>query len=183
MHDRKDDLRERLRDAALTLFREQGYERATAAGIAARAGVTERTFFRHFPDKREVLFDGEPFVRDTLVRAIADAPDDAGPLDMLLHGFRAFAPALEGNRPYSKPRQEIISATPALRERELAKIEALTAALAAALRDRGVPDEPARIAARAGMILFVEATYAWLDDSAVSFVDRLDTAARELRRL
>ena len=140
----EDDVRTRLQGAALELFRERGYDRTTAATIAARAGVTERTFFRYFPDKREVLFDGEAMVRAALTTSIADAPAGLGPLDTLLRAFRSFAPMLESKWSYAKPRQDVISATPALHERELAKIAALADALSAALEARGVADLRAR---------------------------------------
>lgn len=180
---KKDDARTRLQAAALELFRTQGYDRTTAAGIAARAGVTERTFFRHFPDKREVLFDGEATVRAALLSSIADAPAELGPLATLFRAFRAFQPMLEDRRSYAEPRHRVIAATPALRERELAKTAALADALADALGARGVADLPAALAARTGMAAFVHATVAWLDDPDVGFGERLDLAFRELRAL
>ena len=183
MPKKDDDARTRLQEAALELFRERGYDRTTAAGIAARAGVTERTFFRHFPDKREVLFDGEARVRAALTASIADAPAGLGPLDTLFRAFRSFQPTLEDNRSYSKPRHEIISTTPALHERELAKIAALADALADALKARGVADLRAVLAARTGMVAFVHATLSWLDDPKVGFGQRIDLAARELKAL
>lgn len=183
MSDGKVDVPTRLRTAALALFRERGYDRTTAAEIAAQAGVTERTFFRYFPDKREVLFDGEAVVRTALVASIVEAPAGLGPLDTLLRAFRSFQSALEDNRPYSKPRHEVISSTPALQERELAKIDALADALSGALRSRDVEPLRADLAARAGMVVFVNATLAWLDDPTTSFGDRIDLAGRELKAL
>lgn len=176
-------MRTRLHGAALELFRERGYDRTTAAEIAGRAGVTERTFFRYFPDKREVLFDGETLVRGALTTSIADAPAGLGPLDMLFRAFRTFQPMLEERRSYAKPRQDIISATPALHERELTKIAALGDALAAALMARGVPELRAVLAARAGMAAFVHATLIWLDDSSVGLGERFDLAFREMKAL
>ena len=176
-------MRVRLQRTALELFREQGYDRATAAEIAARAGVTERTFFRHFPDKREVLFDGESKLRAALTASIADAPDGLGPLDALFRAFRSVQPALEDNRPFSKPRHEVISNTPALREREMAKMAALADALAAALRARGVADLRAVLAARTSMAAFVYATISWLDDPRLGLGEHLDLAFRELKAL
>ena len=178
-----DGLRARLQRAALELFRERGYDRTTAAEIAARAGVTERTFFRQFPDKREALFDGEATLRAALTAAIADAPGGLGPLDTLFQAFRSVLPLLEGNRPYSKPRHEVISSTPALHERELAKLAALADALAAALKARGVADLKAVLAARTGMAAFVPATISWLDDPGSGLAERLDLAFHELKAL
>ena len=180
---REDDVRIRLQRTALELFRERGYDQTTAAEIAARAGVTERTFFRQFPDKREVLFDGEATLRAVLTASIADAPDGLGPLDVLFRAFRSVQPLLESNRPFSKPRHEVISGTPALHERELAKTAALADALAAALRARGVADLPAVLAARTGMAAFVHATVSWLDDPGLDLGERLDLASRALTAL
>ena len=126
-------VRRRLQITALRLYRKHGYDATTAAEIAADAGVTERTFFRHFPDKREVLFDGEDTFRAALAQAITDVPGTAAPLEVLRQAFLAGAVEshLEKNRPYLHPRAELIAATPALRERELAKIASLQDAAAA----------------------------------------------------
>lgn len=175
--------RVRLQQAALDLFRERGYERTTAAEIAARAGVTERTFFRQFPDKREVLFDGGTTLLAALVASVADAPEELGPLDTLFRAFRSVRQALEDNRAFSKPRHEVISSTPALHERELAKMAALADGLAAALGKRNVGDLQAALAARIGMAAFAHATIAWLDDPQLGLGVRFDTAFRELKSL
>ena len=98
--------------AALGLFAERGYDAVSAAEIAARAGVTERTFFRHFASKREVLFDGEAVLREALLAAIATVPIETAPLDTLLCSFHAIIPLLEGNRSFAEPRQDIIERTP-----------------------------------------------------------------------
>src|SRR3954462_5876818 len=95
------EARRRLQQAALELYQERGFDQTTAAEIAARAGVNERTFFRHFPDKREVLFDGEADLRATLTQAVAEAPDGLEPFEVLLHAFRTSARNLEHNRPFS----------------------------------------------------------------------------------
>ncbi|MFA9441782.1 TetR family transcriptional regulator [Uliginosibacterium sp. sgz301328] len=183
MANSRDDVGVRLQQAALGLFRERGYDQTTAAEIAARAGVTERTFFRYFPDKREVLFDGESRLEAALAASIAEAPDGLGALDMLFRAFRSVQSLLEGNRPFSGPRHEIISSTPALHERELAKIAALTDALAEALKARGVPDLQAALAARAGVAAFAHATSCWLEDPSLGLGDRIDLAYRELGEL
>ncbi len=177
------DARVRLQQAAMELFRERGYDRTTAAEIASKAGVTERTFFRYFPDKREVLFDGEAVLRTALTASIADAPSGLGPLGTLFRAFRSVLTLLEANRSFSKPRHEVISITPALHERELAKMAALADALAAALKARGVADLQAVLAARTGMAAFAHATISWLDDPGVGLGERLDLALSELKAL
>jgi AcrR family transcriptional regulator len=177
------EARVRLQQAAVELFREHGYDRTTAAEIAARVGVTERTFFRHFPDKREVLFDGQAVLVNALTASIADAPAGLGPLDTLFRAFRSVTPLLEDNRPFAKPRQEVISTTPALQERELAKLEALSDALALAMKGRGVCELQATLAARTGLAAFAHATVSWLENEEPSLTERLNLAEQALRAL
>ncbi|WP_375451247.1 TetR/AcrR family transcriptional regulator [uncultured Devosia sp.] len=177
------DVRVRLQQSALNLFAERGYERTTAAEIAARAGVTERTFFRHFPDKREVLFDGAAVLLSALTGFIETAPDGLAPLDVLFFAFNAVVPLLEANRHISHPRQEIIAATPALAERELTKHAAMAHALAKLLQLRGVSHLPAELAGHTGMAAFAQATTAWLDDPAIALSERLDLAYVGLKAL
>ena len=175
--------RARLQQAAVELFRQNGFDDTTAAQIAKRAGVTERTFFRHFRDKREVLFDGQAVLEEALTKAIADAPPGTPPLDALFRAFGSILPLIEANRPFSRPRQEVISATPALQERELAKHQALSATLAAALRARGVAGVQAALAAQVGMAAFADATLAWLENEEPGLAERLDLAEKALRSL
>jgi AcrR family transcriptional regulator len=179
----REDARHRLKTAALELYRERGYDRATAAEIAARAGVTERTFFRHFPDKREVLFDGEVELHDALSTAIAEAPDTLGPMEVLLLAFRSIQPMLEDNRPFTEPAREVIARTPALQERQLAKAASTTAAVAAALRRRGVDANLATLAAGTGMAVFGHAARAWFEEPSLSLGIHLERAFRALNGL
>jgi AcrR family transcriptional regulator len=177
------EARRRLQEAALELYRERGFDQTTAAEIAARAGVNERTFFRHFPDKREVLFAGEADLRTTLMQAVAEAPDGLEPFEVLLCAFRKSAQNLENNRPFSEPRWQVIAATPALRERELAKHAWLTDAVAEALRQRGVGDGLADLAARTGWAAYQHAVQTWIDDAAQSLDTHLTQAFDDLRTL
>ncbi|MGA4788593.1 TetR/AcrR family transcriptional regulator [Nocardia sp. AB354] len=177
------EVRRRLQQAALELYRERGFDQTTAAEIAARAGVNERTFFRHFPDKREVLFDGEADLRTTLMQAIAEAPQGLSPFEVLLCAFRKSARNLERNRPFSDPRWQVIGATPALRERELAKHAWLTEAVAEALRHRGIDAGPADLAARTGWAAYQYAVHAWIDDPADGLDTHLCRAFHDLLRL
>ena len=172
--------RRRLQQAALALFGERGYDQTTTAEIAARAGVTERTFFRHFADKREVLFDGQAKLRTLLTSAIADAPKLLQPLEVLCQAFRSVEQLLEDNRPFSLPRQRVIDSSPALQERELAKVAALAEALALALRQRGVNESLAALAAQTGMATFRYAVASWFADPAGGLGTHLDRAFEEL---
>jgi AcrR family transcriptional regulator len=177
------EARRRLQQAALELYRERGFDQTTTAEIAARAGVNERTFFRHFPDKREVLFDGEATLRAALMQAVAEAPDGLQPLEILLCAFRKAGRILEDNRPFSEPRLEVIAVTPALRERELAKAASLTDAVAEALRQRDVADRLASLAAQTGWAAFHHAAQAWIDDPSQGLDAHLLQAFDDLRAL
>jgi AcrR family transcriptional regulator len=178
-----DQARERLQQAALDLYREHGYDKTTTAQIAARAGVTERTFFRHFPDKREVLFGGETPLRADLQRGVVEAPDGLDPLATLMVAFGTALPLLRRNRPFAEPRYAVISTSPALRERELAKEAALIEVLAETLRRRGVDARRAELAAQIGMAAFGQAILAWFDDPAQDLEFHLAHAFDELRAL
>ncbi|MGI4748936.1 MAG: TetR family transcriptional regulator [Janthinobacterium lividum] len=176
------EMRQRLRRAALELYRDQGFDRTTAAQIATRAGVTGRTFFRHFADKREVVFEEEA-LRATLIAGLVGAPGTLRPLAALLWAFRSAEPLLEENRPSADLRREVITATPALQERALAKTAALTNDLAAALRQRGIEDQLAGLAAQVGMAACSHAVAAWDADPSQPFVAHLDRAFGDLQIL
>ena len=177
------EARRRLQQAALELFEERGYDATTTAEIAARAGVTERTFFRHFPDKREALFDGEEAFRDALAEGVLNAPENLGPIDALLCSFRSVEPLLQQNRSFSEPRQKVIARTPALQERVLTKTADLTNALFEALRRRGVDEGVATLASQIGMAVFSRAASTWFDDPAGGTEAHLMQAYAELRHL
>ena len=159
------DSRGRLEQAALALYAENGFENTTVAEIAARAGLTERTFFRHFADKREVLFWGASALQDLLVNAVTGAPKEAAPLEAVAVALEAAGAVLEQRRDFSRPRQRVIAASPELRERELIKLAALAAALADALRQRGVGDPAATLTAEAGIAVFRVAVERWTTET------------------
>jgi AcrR family transcriptional regulator len=176
-----DDVKQRLQQAALDLFTERGFDQTSAADIAARAGVTERTFFRHFTDKREVFFDGQAELLDTLTGALAAVPAGTKPLPALRAAFHEAVPLLERNLPLVKARLPVIAATPALRERSLAKTQALVEALTAALAARGVPARLASLCAQTGMTTFQLATRRWHEDPSIGPHEHLDDTFRDLR--
>lgn len=174
---------DRLRQAALELFVEQGYEQTTVSDIAARAGLTARTFFRHFADRREVLFAGSHQLEARLVRALAEAPAACSPLQAVEVALNAVAAALT-DRSWSTQRQLVISAHAELRERERSKLASLSAALAEGLRRRGVRDPQAVLAAEAGVAVFHVAFRRWVtqpDDQVLSVV--LSESFGQLRAL
>lgn len=178
-----EDARRRLMQAAIELFAEHGFEQTTAAQIAARAEVTERTFFRHFPDKREVLFDGQQVLAAALTEAIGAAPTGLPPLEVLRHTFEAVTDMFEANRPFSEPRQRIIAVTPTLQEREVAKHAALVRLVGEALEARGVAPPQAGLAAQIGMAVLSHALSAWFAAPGSRLRDHLDRGFEELRQL
>jgi AcrR family transcriptional regulator len=155
------DARGRLERAAMELFIERGFDEATVTEIARRAGLTQRTFFRHFADKREVLFAGAGALQEFMVSAVASAPDSAAPIDAVAAALEAAAGLLQERREYSRQRMAVIAANPELQERELIKLARLASAIAGALRGRGVPDPAASLAAEAGTTVFRIAVDRW----------------------
>ena len=155
------DARGRLERAALELYRERGFEQTTVAEIAKRAGLTERTFFRYFADKREVLFAGAGQLQDFLVSALASTPESAAPIDAIAAALQAAAAVLQERGEYAGQRQAVIASHAELRERELIKLASLAAALAATLRQRGVAEPAASLAAEAGIAVFRIAFERW----------------------
>jgi AcrR family transcriptional regulator len=157
--------RGRLEQAALDLYLERGFEQTTVAEIARRAGLTERTFFRHFADKREVLFWGSGVLQEVLVGAVAGAPPSAAPIDAVAAALEAAGNLLEERRALARRRQAVIAANPSLQERELIKLATLASAMAGALRRRGVGEPAASLAAEAGVAVFRVAFERWIEDS------------------
>lgn len=179
----KPDARGRLEKAALELYNHQGFDATTVAEIAARAGLTERTFYRHFADKREVLFPGGNPLAGTLADAAAAAPSSLAPLEVISHALTEAAPVFEERADLVRQRQAVIAANPELQERELAKLAALVSALAHALRERGLETTVAALAAEIGIAAFKVAYERWVNDPgrltlAEHIRETLDTARR-----
>jgi AcrR family transcriptional regulator len=158
--------RGRLEQAALELYVERGFEQTTVAEIAERAGLTERTFFRHFADKREVLFAGAGMLQELLVGAVAGAPESAAPIEAVAAALEAAGALLQERRDYSRQRQAVIAANAGLQERELIKLASLATALAEALRQRGVTEPAASLTAEAGIAVFKIAFERWIDGTS-----------------
>ena len=178
-----DTVRKSLQWAALELYRERGYLETTAAEIAAKAGVTERTFFRHFPDKREVLFDGDAAFAEALTSAVRHASPTLGAWDTLFLAFNSVKEMFIENRPFSEPRQRVIASSPALQERAAAKTRVLIGALASALCERGVPGPQANLAAQVGMAALSQAVAAWFNDDSTDLGKHISRAFQEVHDL
>ncbi len=150
----------------MELYSERGFEQTTVAEIAKRAGLTERTFFRHFADKREVLFWGAGTLQELFVTSVASAPESAVPIDAMAAALDAVAALFQERREGSRRRQAIIAANAELQERELIKLASLSAALAETLRLRGVRDPAASLTAEAGIAIFRISFEAWVSETS-----------------
>lgn len=154
----------RLAEAAMQLYRERGFDQTTVADIAARAGLTERTFFRYFADKREVLFSGAHLLQDFVVDKVARAPASMRPIDVVASAVAQTAELFEQRRDFARQRHALIAAHAELQERELIKFASLATAVGEALRRRGVKDPAASLAAEAGLTIFKRAFESWVGD-------------------
>ena len=177
--------RERFEAAALDLFVTQGFEQTTVAGIAAQAGLTERTFYRHFTDKQEVIFGGGERLRSLLTAEVAAAPAAMPALQAVTLAFMHAADAyFAGREPYVRKRQAVIDANPALQERELQKLATLASALELTLRERGVSSRTASLAAESGTSVFKIAFAAWLETgNTLPLSDVIAQTASDLRAI
>jgi AcrR family transcriptional regulator len=157
----------RLQEAAMELYREPGYDNVTVAEIAARAGLTRRTFFRYFSDKREVLFFGTEKLEAFVAEGVLAAAPGTSSLAAVATALAAVARRSDEDSAFAdfaRRRHALIRAYPELRERELGKLASLASAAAAALRRRGVADPTASLAAEAGVAAFKVGFEWWVDD-------------------
>lgn len=158
------DARERLKRAALELFTQQGFAATTVPEITARAGLTTRTFFRHFTDKREVLFAGDEMPELT-ARLMAETPESVEPADLIVQGLRSVAESLfDGRREEVRERRGIIRSDESLQERDLHKRAALRGAIQKGFTGRGVAPVAAALFAETGVTLLSVSLDAWLDE-------------------
>ena len=175
--------RERLERAALALFVEHGYDATTVAQIADRAGLTKSTFFRHFADKREVLFGGQDMLTELFSDAVRTAPPSATTVGCLAAALESAAAAFTPDRHDLAPqRRAVIAANSELQERELLKRARLASAMAEALRVRGADDTTARLAAEMGVLAFSTAYARWAaPDNRQPFTQIAHAALRDLQ--
>jgi AcrR family transcriptional regulator len=165
----------------MALFEERGYSETTVADIAEAAGLTKRTFFRYFADKREVLFAGSEVLEDELVAAVDAAPAQAGPFEAAAIGLDAIAPFFQDRREFSVRRQRVIDSSQELQERELIKRERLADAVANALRRRGSAEPAASLAAQTAIAIFHVAFTRWVStDHRETFLEQLHEARETL---
>jgi AcrR family transcriptional regulator len=173
---------ERLRRAALELYLERGYDNVTVTDIAERAGLTRRSYFRYFPDKREVLFAGSERLPPALAEAVLAADPDAAPLAAVLDAAARVGTQLVEQVDGVTERRAVIDASPELQERERTKAAAVTAAIRDALKQRQVNDETAELVAQVAMVAFQNAFRHWIEaEGRASFASCLQAVTAELR--
>ena len=146
----------------MELYTLHGFEQTTVAEISGRAGLTERTFFRHFADKREVLFRGAGTLQELIVSAVLNAPASESPVQAVVTGLEVAGAYFQGSPERARTRWNIINANPELQARELSKLAALGAAVADSLQQRGVPEAAAGLAAESGVVVFRTAFERWI---------------------
>ncbi|MBO0769156.1 MAG: TetR family transcriptional regulator [Solirubrobacterales bacterium] len=174
----------RLQQAAFELFSELGYEDTTVAEIAARAGLTKRTFFRHFSDKREVLFGGSEQLTELLVTGILEAPESATPMQAASAGLDACSQMFTERHGFAAQRAELIASSPELQERELIKLASMKAAATSALVQRGVPETTAELVAETAQTVFQVGFNRWIaQDDPAAFSLLMSEALEDLREV
>ena len=160
------DARGRLERAAMELFQERGYVRTTVEDIAARAGLTERTFFRYFADKREVLFSGSKELEKGIVDRIERTPEEVSPIHAVAAAFEAAGAELQDRRDlrFVRARYALVTKHAEIQERELIKLASLAVAVTKALHARGVSEPAASLAAEAGVAVFKVGFERWVSE-------------------
>jgi AcrR family transcriptional regulator len=177
----KSDAPARLQEAAMALFAERGYDEVTVAEIAERAGMTKRSFFNHFADKPEVMFASADALQARVLAALTEADRDLGPLDTAVHAFARAAAPIEDYPKLARARRAIINSSSDLQERDLAKMAAMTTAVAGALADRGVPRRDAIFVAQAATTVFTTAAEEWASDPGRGLAASIQDALGRLR--
>jgi AcrR family transcriptional regulator len=172
---------DRLREAALELFLEHGYENVTVAEITERAGLTRRTFSRYFTDKRDVLFAGSEQLPAVLAHSVRHADDTLSPFEALLSALVDVAGGLADQALLAAQRRAVVQASPELQERGRTKFAAATEAVVDALRDRGIAESQATLLAQVGVAIFRTAFERWTDQpDDIGLPARIREAAAEL---
>lgn len=175
------DARQRLQRSAMTLFRERGYDNVTVAEIAEHAGLTRRSFFNHFSDKREIFFAGAAAFQADVIRHLDEVDAVISPLGAAVEALTAAGGELGEYRAFAPAVRALIGSSPELRERDLAKMAAVGDALIEGLTRRDVPARQAVLAARLAVLAFDIAWQDWIDHPADDFADVMHGAVRQTR--
>ncbi len=157
---------------------DQGFAATTVPQIAARAGLTTRTFFRHYTDKRDVLFSGEEELPDVVAQVFSQAAPDLSPIDVVMHGLQTvIAPRLQDHHADLRTRRDIVRSDKGLQERDAYKLASLGHAATAGFTDRGLSPLYAATAASIAVGVYDIAVNLWLDgDGTPTLTDAVTTA-------
>jgi AcrR family transcriptional regulator len=170
-----------MEEAALQLYEAQGLANTTGAEIAAAAGVTERTFFRHFRDKLEAAFGDETRLRDTAATAVATAPASMSALATAEHALSVIAGDFDCRRDSILRRARVVEANPELREREMSRAAEWATVMARGLVARGVDERRAVMVAGVGLSLFRTAYERWAQDRTANLTTELQEVFADFR--
>lgn len=165
----------------MTLFIERGYDEVTVADIAERAGLTKRSFFNHFADKREVMFASADALKESVLDALANADSDLDPLDAAVWAYTQAAAPLEDYAELARARRALIDSSSELQERDLIKMASMTAAVADALVRRGVPRRDATFVSQAATTVFTTAVDEWTREPETGLTTSIQTALNDLK--
>jgi AcrR family transcriptional regulator len=175
---------QRLELAALDLYATRGYHSTTVGDIASHAGVTSRTYFRYFPDKREILFGGAEKLRNRITRALRDTPANLSPLDATLQAMSSCDDLFQlREHEHLRQREVIIRSADELQEREARKLASIAADVAGELVERGSGQDDAQLVADLALVVFKQASRLWMDDPTTSYAILLQRAAAQARTL
>ncbi|QXG77699.1 TetR/AcrR family transcriptional regulator [Modestobacter sp. L9-4] len=177
------DARGRLQQAAMSLYLERGFDDVTVAEIAETAGLTKRTFFRHFADKREVFFSGAQLFEAGVLASVEQAAEDASPMDAVIGAFAAAGAQLAEYADFQRQRRALIASSTDLQERELVKMADLAGRVVEVLLRRGAGSDQARLAAHTGVAVFTVAYDRWVDEGATADLPALVRRTLEELRL
>lgn len=170
--------KQRLEQAALELFDATGYERTTVADIAAHVGVTSRTYFRYYPDKREILFGGADQLRARIASSLRDAPADLSPWAACLHAISTCEELFHAHEhEHLRRRDAIIATSEELQEREARKLASIAEVVADGLVERGSDPADAELVADLSVAAFKHAARLWMDDPSTPYAAQLHRAA------
>jgi AcrR family transcriptional regulator len=183
---KKERTRAAIARVARELFSARGFSAVTLAEIAEAAEVGQRTLFRYFADKEELLFDEDAALQARLRAALASRPEQEPPATAVLEALLSLVAEWQDQREQGLVRREVIDASPALRARERAKHGAYQDVLLEGLTARGLDRAQGRLLAGVAVACVEEALSRWYADGGPGrpgLMDRLQETYAELAEL
>jgi AcrR family transcriptional regulator len=165
----------------MALFQQRGYENVTIAEISERAGLTRRSFFNHFADKREIFFAGAAAFRDSVANHLAKVDPGLGPLDAAATALTNAGIDIVDYLEHAVAVREVINSSSELRERDLAKMADITDVLSEGLQARDLDPRRARLVASCAVAVYQDAWQRWSENPGAEFAAVMSEALGELR--